>query len=625
MTQLARILYHLLLIIPVTLTFSCSKDGKNNAITREHADSLISSYVSTLKSSDIEAIKKYWSDKSLAREGFDVMHLCIGGIIHIKEWQRFLDSTQYTYRIKELLEEDDYIIINGEWNKPNDNSNSNETHPMPFYLVRGNNSWLLINPIDVLTKDWHCYETDNMMFFYPPGIDINDHLHEIKWLDEKYRSMCRAMEISIDDKVEYYKASSPQQCGRLLTHPPFNGLAPVTYGDSIAWFQIAVSTTFCNPHEVMHVISASAGISFRFPVFNEGLAVAYGGTSFHTAEYAHNYSKNILDDADYIPIKRLLTMPGSDFIRSNYITYQESGSFVRYLLDLHGMDKLREFISNFDPDGDLDAQSMKVYNLSIDDLEEKWKEYIRDIEVPEAYFSIPDKAELVFSMTDPENDDKGDGDYKYPSNAGYLKGCFDLTEFEVFKGKDNVYFRIGLQKVIEPVSNGPGGAEFIPTAVIAINKGKKGDRQLYKYTNEVELADGYDLKINVGFGVNISNSFGKIFVSTRDFYSEMADLKSNNLNFSLPIEIIGEPEDGWGYFIGIGLTNKPTFNFSGLTPVFKNIPALISGGNYDYLNPAFIDILLNENIDQAEILSDYDSKGGRPASVRLVSKIDQVH
>jgi hypothetical protein len=622
MTRSVQIFYSSFIIISLALACSCGKESENNTITKGEAESFISSYVNTLKSGDIEAIKSYWSNTSLNRKGFDVMHLWIGGLIHIKEWKSFLDSTQYAYQMKELLEEDGYYVINGEWKKPRDNSDADEPHPMPFYLVWENNSWRLINPIDVLTKNWARHETDNMIFFYPKKIHIDDHLQEMRLLDEECRLMCEAMEFSTADKIEYHRASSPEQCGRLLTQAPFNGLAAVTYEDSIAWFEIAVSTTFYNPHEVMHVISLSSGIPYRLLAFSEGLAVAYGGTVFQTAGYAHNYSKNILDNTQYIPIKRLLTMSRGDFLRLNYITYQESGSFVRYLLDVYGIDKLKDFISNFDASGDLDAQAMRVYNSSLGDLEERWKAYLRDIDVPEIGFSISDEAELVFSMTDPVNDDTGDGDYKYPSHEGYVRGCFDLTEFEVFKEKDRAYFRIGLQRVIDPISIGPGGAKFIPAIVIAINKGGDNGRQLYKYTNEVELADGYDLKMSVGFGINISNSFGKIFVSTKDFYSEMADMKSNNLIFSVPIEIIGEPEDGWRYFVGVGLTNEPTFNFSGLTPVLKNNPVLISGGNYDHSNPAFIDVLLSENINQTKMLANYDSKHGKLALVRMVSKFD---
>jgi carbohydrate-binding DOMON domain-containing protein len=329
----------------------------------------------------------------------------------------------------------------------------------------------------------------------------------------------------------------------------------------------------------------------------------------------------MIDKPSYIPVKRLLTMDGSDFVRSSYITYQESGSFIRYLIDAYGIDKLRSLISDFDTGGDLDAQAIEVYGVSLDELEEEWKEYLRKIELPELSFSIPAGAALVFGMTDPENDDEGDGDYKYPSNENYVKGCFDLTRFEVFKTDDSVCFRIALQNVIEPVVNRPGGVKFIPAVVIGINKGDGTERQLCRYTNDVELAEGYDVKINAGFGFNVSNSLGKIFTSTRDAYSEMADLRSNTLTLSLPIKLTGEPQDKWRYFVGVGLANEATFNFSGLVPVFKSVPGLISGGNYDYSNPAFIDILLPENIDQSAMLSDYNAEEGKLATVTMVSAI----
>jgi hypothetical protein len=594
---------------------NCNETNKDNTITMQDAENFMSSYVSTLQSGNAEAIKKFWSDKSVHRTGFEVMHLWVRGLIHISEWKSFLDSTQYAYRINDLLEENGYYVINGEWFTP-DNS---ESHTMPFYLIRENEKWLLINPVDVLTKNWSRYKTNNLIFIYPETINIDDHIQGIKLLDEQFIEMCKAMEFSFDHKIEYYKASSPEECGRLLTQPPFNGLAAVTYQDSIKWFQIAVSTTFYNAHELMHIVALSSGVPYSNSFFSEGLAVAFGGTTFQTAEFAHNYSKLSLDRSDYVPVKRLITMAVNDFLQLSYITYQESGSFIRYLIDMYGIGKLKEFISNFNINDDLDDQALRVYGVTLDNLENNWQKYLRNIELPQIGFTIPGQAELVFSMADPENDDEGDGDYNYPANEKYIEGCFDLTKFEVFKDKDSVYFRTALHKVIEPASNRPGGVKFIPMVVIAINKGDQNKRQLCKYTNEVELAEGYDLKINAGFGINISNNLGKIFVSTGDLYHEMTDPQSNTLTFSLPIELIGEPDNEWKYFVGVGLTNEPAFNFSGLIPVFKSHPGLISGGNYDYSNPAFIDILLPGNIDQADMLSDYNSKEGKLAEITMNS------
>lgn len=606
-----------LTLLMISLFTMCSpvEEKQNNTITKQEVENLILSYLSVLKSGDAEAIKKFWSDKSVKRNGFEVMHLWIRGLIHISEWKSFLDSTQYDYRINEFSEKDGYCVVNGEWFKPDDSA----THPMPFYLMREDDRWLLINPIDVLTKDWNRYETDNMVFIYPKSINIEHHIREVRLLDNQFLEMCKAMEFSFDHKVEYFKASSPEECGTLLTQPPFNGLAAATYQDSIGWFQIAVSTTFYNPHEVMHVVALSSGVPYSNSFFSEGLAVAFGGTTFQTSEFAHNYSKISLNRPDYIPIRKLITMAGNDFVQLSYITYQESGSFIRYLIDVYGIGKLKELISHFELTDDLDDPAMRVYNVTLHDLENNWKEYLRGIELPQVGFSIPDHAELIFSMTDPENDDEGDGDYQYPSNEKYVKGCFDLTKFEVFKVRDSVYFRISLQKVIEPVSNRPGGARFIPMAVVAINKGDENERQLYKYTNEVKLMEGYDLKINVGFGINISNSLGKIFLSTGDLYYEMTDPKSNTLTFSIPIELIGKPDDQWKYFVGVGLTDERTFNFSGLIPAFKSVRGLISGGNYDHSNPAFIDILLPREMDQSNILSDYDLENGKLVTIKMVS------
>jgi hypothetical protein len=622
MKRLVQSIHYAILAISVLIIGGCGKEGIKDEINEADARQFISSYINTLKSGDIEAIKKYWSPTSLDRQGFEVMHIWVRGLIHISEWKRVLDSTGYMYEMEELTPADSYCIVDGQWKKPDADSHPENNRRMPFYLVRENNKLLLINPIDILTKNWNRFETDNIRFIYPPDIDISDHRYELELLDKDYQLMCKAMAFSPVEKIEYFKASSPEECGRLLTQPPSNGLAAVNYEDSIPWFQIAVSTAFYNPHEVMHIVALSSGIPYRNSLFSEGLAVAFGGTTFQTAEYAHIYSKNIMNRANYIPIRKLLTMNINDFLRSNYTTYQESGSFNRYLIETYGIDKIKNFVANLDIDGDLDAQSLKVFNNTLDGLEKQWHQFLDKIEPLEIEYTVPDDAHPVFGMTDPENDDNGDGDYKYPADDKYIRGCFDLKKFEVLKTGNRACFRIGMQKVIESVSIASDGSRFVPAVTIAINKGDKGKRQLFKHTNGVDLPDGYDIKITVGFGVNVSNNLGKIFVSTDDCYDKMVNPESNELTFSLPIDIVGEPDSDWLYFVGTGLTDEPSFNFYGLAPVFKNNPTLISGGNFDYYNPSFIDILLDKKADQSKILSDYDFDSHKYATVQMVPKND---
>ena len=60
------------------------------------------------------------------------------------------------------------------------------------------------------------------------------------------------------------------------------------------------------------------------------------------------------------------------------------------------------------------------------------------------------------------------------------------------------------------------------------------------------------------------------------------------------------------------------FLHGGPAPAYREHPVFLSGGNHDYGNPAFIDILLNANLDQTAILGAYDGPSGRLAVVPMV-------
>jgi carbohydrate-binding DOMON domain-containing protein len=67
------------------------------------------------------------------------------------------------------------------------------------------------------------------------------------------------------------------------------------------------------------------------------------------------------------------------------------------------------------------------------------------------------RAEGVKFM-DPTGDDKGPGGYVYPTDAVYLPGSFDLTEFEV-TGGDNPDFKVSVnQRLADPWGMGVGFA-----------------------------------------------------------------------------------------------------------------------------------------------------------------------
>jgi hypothetical protein len=79
--------------------------------------------------------------------------------------------------------------------------------------------------------------------------------------------------------------------------------------------------------------------------------------------------------------------------------------------------------------------------------------------------------------------------------------------------------------------------------------------------------------------------------------------------------MIGEPDENWKYFVGVGLTSNRAMNFlyNGPMPALRNHPVFIRGANFDYGNPDFIDILYPDHGQQVKILSRYDaSKNIKP-------------
>jgi carbohydrate-binding DOMON domain-containing protein len=54
-----------------------------------------------------------------------------------------------------------------------------------------------------------------------------------------------------------------------------------------------------------------------------------------------------------------------------------------------------------------------------------------------------------FTMSDPTGDDNGPGTYKYPTDAVYAPGSFDITEFQVIPKGSTVEFRVKLNAKIE--------------------------------------------------------------------------------------------------------------------------------------------------------------------------------
>ena len=574
---------------------------------------MLKEYTATLEKGDSTEVYAYWSTESRDKQGFWKMHAYKGALMSFPDWKEFFEI--YTYEIGEVVDKKDYYIINMQWvpKEGADKGDLNRPLEMKYYIIREKNGWRFINPIDVLTRDWKLYESEYFIYHFPHYIDISDYGAELQFMDDTCGEVAEVFQLDLKRKIHFYKTGSPEENGELIFHPPAHG-----YANTEANFLVSIN--FVHPHELVHVLDRTAGINSGNNVFMEGLAVAFGGCVRTTPEYALVRTRNLMNSESYIPLKELLTN-GQNFFRKNYITYVESGALTRFIIDKYGMNTFRELctIKNFSPE--MPDEILRICGCTIDELEREWKKYLKDLPVHNVGFSIPGEAEPVFEMSDPSGDDRGDGDYKYP-NDRFEEGVFDLSKFEVLKDNKNAYFRITFRKLGEPVSYMSPGERFIPGAVIAINKNDNRGSHRQHYCHGVEFRDnrGFDVKLNIGMNISVCNNFGQVFYATPVLYNSMAKRGENALVFSLPVDLIGEPRDCWEYFVGVGLMSDVTMDFLYAGPILvpKDFPVFIKGGNFDYGNPSFIDILLPEKLKQQKMLNGYNPEQGKRAVVPMV-------
>lgn len=142
-------------------------------------------------------------------------------------------------------------------------------------------------------------------------------------------------------------------------------------------------------HELVHVLAGEFGIPFlRASVrmgLNEGLAVA---TDWDEGMFSpHQYAAAIGRDGGLDDAARLFTLTGFA-TRSNTYAYIVTGSFIRYLIDRFGIERVREVF----PTGNF----VTIFGTSLGQLMADWKAFLRTVdatEIPpmtvEALFASP--------------------------------------------------------------------------------------------------------------------------------------------------------------------------------------------------------------------------------------------
>lgn len=209
---------------------------------------------------------------------------------------------------------------------------------------------------------WKKRETDRfVLYFEGPDAPSDD---DVADLESHLRKIEQALGISHPGKIPYYRYSSKERKEALTG----NGANAHFEGGAVH------ADSWKDRHEIVHVIDPQLGKSVVF--LKEGLAVhlagAWGGQDLHS------YTKLLANKDELLPIGQLL----DDVAFRNFppeVTYPQAGSFVRYLIELFGVDRFKKLYPIEDSSTAMSTLSegfIKLYGLSIQEAEQAWQEFL---------------------------------------------------------------------------------------------------------------------------------------------------------------------------------------------------------------------------------------------------------
>ncbi len=157
-------------------------------------------------------------------------------------------------------------------------------------------------------------------------------------------------------------------------------------------------------------------------------------------------------------------------------------------------------------------------------------------------------APVIFSADDPEGDDHGPGNYRYPTDSAFHDGAFDLEQFQVLDTGDTVTFRVRVRD-LTPTFGSPNGAQLIDVYVHDPAASSTSTAAAFPQRNyRISDAGAWSRLLEVqGFGQRFVDASG----ATLGTISIRADDISRYITFSVPRSALGNPGPGWGFTVAL--------------------------------------------------------------------------
>ncbi len=221
---------------------------------------------------------------------------------------------------------------------------------------------------------WTTLQTEHYTFHYRSGSVAEEDIHFIAEYQElSYAKIVETLQVSFDGHIHYYFYTS--EWDKLFsTGDKGGGLSNTLKNEIHAIYNENRKVIGC--HEDTHIIAYR---TLGNPPFflQEGLAVFMMESWFQRP--VHEWGREFLDKGKLIPVKSLLISINFEKYDSK-ITYPQSGSFVKYLVDVYGIEKFKTLFSQA-VNENIEFLFKEIYRKSVDDLEREWLNYLKNTEV----------------------------------------------------------------------------------------------------------------------------------------------------------------------------------------------------------------------------------------------------
>jgi hypothetical protein len=214
-------------------------------------------------------------------------------------------------------------------------------------------------------------ETTNYIFRASQGDTI-----DTAWQEDYHAWATATLGVTPRQKIVYYKYTSRAHMQSLIGVGNTNAWAdPAAYAIHTIWP--------IDNHEVVHLYTSAWGSPGA--LVNEGMAVAFqidprrdliprwSGTPLH------DLARQFRQQSRLVPLAALAQ---TDSFRSHdaNVTYPESGSFMRWLIDTYGLDRVRTLYARAagptEAAAGVRATFSAVYGVSLDALEQGWLDFL---------------------------------------------------------------------------------------------------------------------------------------------------------------------------------------------------------------------------------------------------------